>query len=150
MLRRGSKLLPATAIPGRIVVAGSVCLGGPGGGLPADGARSTIQPIFGRYRQNMPDTLNISLSPQLAKFVRLRVESGAYSSASEVVREALRWFAARTAGSGAEAPSLLDLQEREIDRAEVREAMQRLLQLREGTTLGPGLTWKDLRDNGRR
>lgn len=98
----------------------------------------------------MPDTLNISLSPQLAKFVRLRVESGAYSSASEVVREALRWFAARTAGSSDEAPSLLDLQEREIDRSEVRAAMQRLLQLREGTTLGPGLTWKDLRDDGRR
>lgn len=94
-------------------------------------------------------TFNVSLSPQLAKFVRSKVESGLYASASEVVREALRRFVER-AHSGEEAPNLLDLQEREIDREQARAAVAQLRELRHGTTLGPGLTSKDLRDAGRR
>lgn len=35
-------------------------------------------------------TLNVSLTPQLEEFVREKVDSGRYNSASEVVREALR------------------------------------------------------------
>lgn len=34
--------------------------------------------------------LSVSLTPQLAKFVKDKVKSGRYGSASEVVREALR------------------------------------------------------------
>jgi antitoxin ParD1/3/4 len=34
--------------------------------------------------------MNINLTPQLEELVRQKVESGLYSSASEVVREALR------------------------------------------------------------
>lgn len=34
--------------------------------------------------------MNVSVTPELARFVQERVESGLYSSASEVVREALR------------------------------------------------------------
>ena len=34
--------------------------------------------------------MNVSLSPELDKFVAGKVESGRYTSASEVVREALR------------------------------------------------------------
>lgn len=34
--------------------------------------------------------MNINLTPQLEEIVRQKVESGLYSSASEVVREALR------------------------------------------------------------
>ena len=34
--------------------------------------------------------LNVSLTPQLEEFVREKVSSGLYNSASEVVREALR------------------------------------------------------------
>ena len=34
--------------------------------------------------------MNVSLTPQLEKFVSSKVESGRYNSASEVVREALR------------------------------------------------------------
>jgi antitoxin ParD1/3/4 len=34
--------------------------------------------------------MNISLTPQLEKLVKNKVESGLYSSASEVMREALR------------------------------------------------------------
>ena len=35
-------------------------------------------------------TLNVSLTPRLSRFVRSRVRSGKYQTASEVVREALR------------------------------------------------------------
>jgi antitoxin ParD1/3/4 len=35
-------------------------------------------------------SLNVSLTPQLSKFVKGRVASGRYQTASEVVREALR------------------------------------------------------------
>lgn len=35
-------------------------------------------------------TLNVSLTPELDRFVTSRVESGRYQSASEVVREGLR------------------------------------------------------------
>jgi antitoxin ParD1/3/4 len=34
--------------------------------------------------------MNVSLTPELKKFVSTKVESGRYNSASEVVREALR------------------------------------------------------------
>lgn len=34
--------------------------------------------------------MNVSLTPELEKFVQDKVESGRYTSASEVVREALR------------------------------------------------------------
>ena len=37
-------------------------------------------------------TLNINLTPQLEKLVRQKVDSGRYNSASEVVREALRFM----------------------------------------------------------
>ncbi len=36
------------------------------------------------------EQMNISITPQLARYVRNRVKSGRYNSASEVVREALR------------------------------------------------------------
>ena len=45
-------------------------------------------------------TLNVSLTPQLEEFVRDRVDTGRYQTASEVVREGLR---------------LLELQERDRD-----------------------------------
>ena len=35
-------------------------------------------------------TMNVNLTPQLEKMVRQKISSGLYSSASEVVREALR------------------------------------------------------------
>jgi antitoxin ParD1/3/4 len=34
--------------------------------------------------------MNVSLTPELEEFVRSRVESGLYNSASEVIRDALR------------------------------------------------------------
>jgi antitoxin ParD1/3/4 len=46
-------------------------------------------PIYFALRTSMA-TMNISLTPQLEKLVQERVKSGRYTSASEVIREALR------------------------------------------------------------
>ena len=39
--------------------------------------------------------MNVSLTPELDKLVKMKVESGLYNSASEVVREALRLLKSR-------------------------------------------------------
>jgi antitoxin ParD1/3/4 len=57
-------------------------------------------------------TLNISLTPELDEFVRGRVDSGRYQTASEVVRDGLR---------------LLELQERDRDAA--HSALKKKLKL---------------------
>lgn len=41
-------------------------------------------------RQKQGGTMNVSLTPELEKFVESKVESGLYNNASEVVRESLR------------------------------------------------------------
>jgi len=51
-------------------------------------------------------SLNVSLPPELENRVRQHVESGLYSSASEVIREALRLFEAY---QGVQAASLAGL-----------------------------------------
>ena len=51
-------------------------------------------------------SLNVSLPPELENRVRQHVESGLYSSASEVIREALRLFEAY---QGVRAASLTSL-----------------------------------------
>jgi antitoxin ParD1/3/4 len=51
-------------------------------------------------------SLNVSLPPELENRVRQHVESGLYSSASEVIREALRLFEAY---QGVQAASLASL-----------------------------------------
>jgi len=94
-------------------------------------------------------TLNVSLSPNLTEFVRERVSSGMYSSASEVVREALRWFAA-CGGDPRRAPTLLDLQEQGLDRDRARTAVARLRELRRRSRLGSDLSVTELRDEDRR
>ena len=42
--------------------------------------------------------MNVSLTPELEQYIRGKVDSGLYSNASEVVREALRLLLAREAG----------------------------------------------------
>jgi antitoxin ParD1/3/4 len=42
------------------------------------------------HRKQEPFPMNVSLTPELDEFVTRKVESGRYTSASEVVREALR------------------------------------------------------------
>jgi len=51
-------------------------------------------------------SLNVSLPPELENRVRQHVESGLYSSASEVIREALRLFEAY---QGVQAANLVSL-----------------------------------------
>ncbi len=48
---------------------------------------------FGRarhFRRQSVDQMNVSITDQLAEYVKARVRSGRFNSASEVVREALR------------------------------------------------------------
>ena len=46
--------------------------------------------------------MNVSLTPELEQFIRRKVDSGLYSNASEVVREALRLLVGRETGSDAQ------------------------------------------------
>lgn len=66
--------------------------------------------------------MNVNLTPHLEELVRSKVASGLYSSASEVVREALR---------------LMDEQDR------IREAKLEQLRsdIRQGLASGPSETW---------
>ncbi|MBI1854028.1 MAG: type II toxin-antitoxin system ParD family antitoxin [Planctomycetes bacterium] len=85
--------------------------------------------------------MNVSLPPELIRFVRRKVDSGIYSSASEVVREALRRLALEENGNAAK-------RER-FDRSRVRAAVKGLLRSRKKTILGPDLSLRDLIDEGR-
>ena len=67
-------------------------------------------------------TMNISLTPQLEKLVQDRVKSGRYTSASEVIREALR---------------LMDERDRLLE-AKFDQLRQ---DIREGLDSGPAAPW---------
>jgi len=78
--------------------------------------------------------MNVSLTPELEKFVGAKVESGRYNSASEVVREALRLLeqhelarAAQLAAFNQELGRRLASLERgeRVDPAEARSRLQR-------------------------
>jgi Arc/MetJ-type ribon-helix-helix transcriptional regulator len=52
-----------------------------------------LKPVIRCYddlTRNREDLMNVSLTPELEKFVEGRVESGLYNNASEVGREGLR------------------------------------------------------------
>ena len=78
-------------------------------------------------------TMNVSLSPQLEAMVKAKVASGRYTSASEVVREALR---------------LMERQDqlKELQLEQLRQEMQN------GLTSGEPVTWipEATKDEGRR
>jgi antitoxin ParD1/3/4 len=67
-------------------------------------------------------TMNINLTPQLEQLVREKVSSGRYTSASEVVREALRL-----------------MEEQDQLRAMKLEQLRR--DIREGLESGPATSW---------
>jgi antitoxin ParD1/3/4 len=67
-------------------------------------------------------SMNVNLTPQLEEMVRLKVNSGLYSSASEVVREALR---------------LMDEQDR-LRSAKLEQLRQ---DVRSGLASGPAAVW---------
>lgn len=77
-------------------------------------------------------SLNVSLPPELENRVRQHVESGLYSSASEVIREALRLFEAYQGVQAASLSALkMDIAQgvsdigagrvREVSMAEIKE-----------------------------
>jgi antitoxin ParD1/3/4 len=68
-------------------------------------------------------TLNVSLTPQLEDFIRRKVESGMFASASEVVRASLR-----------------RMNEAEAEIEELRAAIQ------EGADSGPGIPMDEVFD----
>ena len=78
-------------------------------------------------------TMNVNLTPQLEDFVRQKVASGLYNSASEIVREALRLMEAQD-------------QFRAVK-------LQRLRQdIREGLESGPATPWDvaEMKQQGRK
>jgi antitoxin ParD1/3/4 len=78
-------------------------------------------------------TMNVSLSPQLEAMVKAKVASGRYTSASEVVREALR---------------LMERQDqlKELQLEQLRQEIQKCL------TSGEPMAWnpETIKDEGRR
>lgn len=76
--------------------------------------------------------MNINLTPQLEEMVRQKVTSGLYTSASEVVREALRL-----------------MEEKDQVRAAKLERLSN--DIREGVNSGPAATWdaEDIKRAGR-
>lgn len=87
--------------------------------------------IYTRGRGGLMDQMNVSITDELAGFVRRKVKSGRYNNASEVVREALRRMeeddarALRIAAPTA-ADVLGDLTAEQIDgiRRKVRDGIQ--------------------------
>jgi antitoxin ParD1/3/4 len=78
-------------------------------------------------------TMNINLTPQLEQLVREKVSSGRYTSASEVVREALRLM-------------------EEQDRLRAVKLDQLRWDIREGVESGPPTSWKveEMKREGRK
>jgi antitoxin ParD1/3/4 len=69
--------------------------------------------------------MNVSLTPRLDKFVVNKVASGRYTSASEVIREALRLMEERDQTRSAELAAFhdeLSLRMKSLDRGEVVDA----------------------------
>ena len=83
--------------------------------------------------------MNVSLTPELERFVAEKVESGRYTSASEVVREALRLLdehdRARIAAFGREFGVGLEEADRGklVDPKAARERLQRRARERRGS-----------------
>lgn len=83
-------------------------------------------------------TLSISLPHELARFVRDKVDTGTYTSASEVIREALRLLQSQQ-------PERI-----EFDAAEVERTIAAFRKARRGIRLGDDLSVQDLIQEGRR
>ncbi len=89
--------------------------------------------------------MNISLPGELARYVRDKVESGHYSSVSEVVREALR----RLSGDELQGQSFRTLSGARFDRTKAEEAVQGILELQQKLSLGGDLSIEDIINAGR-
>jgi Arc/MetJ-type ribon-helix-helix transcriptional regulator len=85
--------------------------------------------------------LEVSLPENLVEYVQAEVQSGHYSSASDVVSESLRKLQASANGNG-QTPG-------GFDRSKVAQALAELRQLSDSQTLGDDLTLRELIDEGR-
>ena len=81
--------------------------------------------------------MNVSLTPELDKFVAGKVESGRYNSASEVVREALRLLEEHDRARGAQIAAFN------------QELGARLASLDRGERAEPGMVRKRLEQKSR-
>ncbi|HMQ22588.1 MAG TPA: type II toxin-antitoxin system ParD family antitoxin [Planctomycetota bacterium] len=90
-------------------------------------------------------TMNISLPAELARYVREKVEGGQYSSASEVVREALR----RLSSDELREQSFRTLSGTRCDPERAAAAVDDLLALQKRHDLGGAATVEDLIREGR-
>jgi putative addiction module CopG family antidote len=72
------------------------------------------------------EQMNISLSPQMARFIRGKVKNGDYTNASEVVRDAVRRLQAEEAAKNNRA-SLADFEAHlpQSERDDIRRSVQR-------------------------
>jgi antitoxin ParD1/3/4 len=82
---------------------------------------------------NVAIPMNVNLTPELEEMVRQKVQSGLYTSASEVVREALRLM-------------------EEQDRLRAAKLDQLRQNIRDGLNSGPVATWdaEELKREGRK
>ena len=102
--------------------------------------------------------ISISLTPELLGLIKAKVESGRYTSTSEVVREALRLLERAERLESDRIETLRRAWQEGVDSAdagppdlpELRNAARRIMTLRKGVTLGEGVTPKELIDEGRR
>ena len=75
----------------------------------------------------MPVTqMNISLSPEMANFIRRKVRSGSYTNISEVVRAAIRRMQEEEAGEARRARTAVDDILAELTLREVRPLQRRV------------------------
>jgi antitoxin ParD1/3/4 len=81
--------------------------------------------------------MNVSLTPELEKFVSAKVETGRYNSASEVVREALRLLEEHDQARGAQIAAFN------------RELGHRLASLERGEHVDPAAARERLRRKSR-
>lgn len=79
-------------------------------------------------------TLNVSLTPKLAKFIRDQVKSGEYASSSEVVRRALSKLA-NEADEVARFWALIDEAERDVKAGHLVDGPEFMAELRRRTEL---------------
>jgi len=93
----------------------------------------------GSEKTSKGSTMHVALTPELARFVRERVASGLYGSASELVRESLRMMLRQELRDAAG----------DLDRDRVRGAIAGLRRLRQQQRLGHDLTLRELIDEGR-
>lgn len=85
--------------------------------------------------------MTITLSPELERLVNQRIANGEFENVEDVLAAALQRLGTSPGPEPDHSAS---------ERTNVREAIKRIRQLRKGVTLGPGVTIRQLIEEGRR